>query len=177
MSLKEKNNNMHPLARLAREAIERYVLEGKTIEPPREMIPEMKKRAGVFVSIKKKGELRGCIGTYLPTTENIVFEIIQNAISAATRDPRFLPVEPSELNELVYSVDVLSEPEKVSSLEQLDPKIFGIILVSGNRKGLLLPALEGIDTVEEQIRIASIKAGIAPDEDMEIYRFRVKRYK
>ncbi len=177
MSLKGKDNNMHPLVRLAREAVERYVVEGKTIEPPKEMIPEMKKRAGVFVSIKKKGELRGCIGTYLPTTENIVFEIIQNAISAATRDPRFLPVEPSELNELVYSVDVLSEPEKVSSLEQLDPKIFGIIVVSGNRKGLLLPALEGIDTVEEQIRIASIKAGIAPDEDIEIYRFRVKRYK
>lgn len=176
MSLKEKNN-MHSFVSLAKEAIERYVLEGKIIEPPQEMTPEMKKKAGVFVSIKKKGQLRGCIGTYLPAMENIASEIIQNAISAATRDPRFLPVEPSELNELVYSVDVLSEPERISSLKELDPKRYGIIVMSGIRKGLLLPDLEGVDTVKEQIRIASMKAGISPDEDIEIYRFEVKRYK
>ena len=168
---------MHPLVRLAREAVERYVLEGQTISPPDELTPEMREKAGVFVSIKKKGQLRGCIGTYLPSMENVASEVIQNAISAATRDPRFLPVEPSELNELEYSVDVLTEPEKVNSLDQLDPKRYGIIVVSGNRRGLLLPDLEGINTVEEQIGIASMKAGISPDEEVEIYRFEVKRYR
>lgn len=168
---------MHPLVRLAKEAVEKYVLEEKTIQPPHELTPEMKEKAGVFVSIKKKGQLRGCIGTYLPTGENVASEIIQNALSAATRDPRFLPVEPSELDELEYSVDVLSEPERVSSIEQLDPKRYGIIVMSGNRRGLLLPDLEGVNTVEEQIRIASMKAGISPEEEIEIYRFEVKRYK
>jgi AmmeMemoRadiSam system protein A len=168
---------MHPLVRLAKEAVEMYVLEEQTISPPDELTPEMRERAGVFVSIKKRGQLRGCIGTYLPSMDNVASEVIQNAISAATRDPRFLPVEPSELNELEYSVDVLTRPEKVNSLDQLDPKRYGIIIASGNRRGLLLPDLEGINTVEDQIGIASMKAGISPDEEKEIYRFEVKRYK
>lgn len=168
---------MHPLVRLAKDTIETYVREGKTIKPPGELTPEMVERAGVFVSIKKKGELRGCIGTFLPTTENVACEVIQNAISAATQDPRFLPVDSSELQELEYSVDVLSKPEKVKGINELDPKRFGVIVKSGDRRGLLLPDLEGVDTPEEQIRIARLKAGISPEEEVELYRFEVKRYK
>jgi AmmeMemoRadiSam system protein A len=168
---------MHPLVKLAKDTVENYISEGKIISPPADLTPEMRERAGVFVSIKKKGELRGCIGTFLPSTENVAYEIIQNAISAATRDPRFPPVNITELNELEYSVDVLSEPEKVSSKDELDPKRYGVIVKSGSRRGLLLPDLEGVDTVDEQIRIASLKAGISPGEDIELYRFEVKRYK
>jgi AmmeMemoRadiSam system protein A len=168
---------MHPLVKLAKDTIEKYIREEKIISPPSTLTPEMKERAGVFVSIKKKGELRGCIGTFLPSTENVANEIIQNAISAATKDPRFPPVDATELDELEYSVDVLSQPEKISSKNELDPKKYGVIVKSGARRGLLLPDLEGVDTVEEQIRIASIKAGIFPEEDIELYRFEVKRYK
>jgi len=168
---------MHPLVKLAKDTVEKYIREGKIISPPAELTPEMRQKAGVFVSIKKRGELRGCIGTFLPSTENVANEIIQNAISAATRDPRFPPVNVSELDELEYSVDVLSEPEKISSKDELDPKRYGVIVKSGSRRGLLLPDLEGVDTVDEQIRIALLKAGISLGEDIEFYRFEVKRYK
>jgi len=168
---------MHTIVKLAKETVETYVREGTTIKPPGELIPEMTERAGVFVSIKKKKELRGCIGTFLPTTENVAFEVIQNAIRAATEDPRFLPVDSSELQELEYSVDILSKPESVKGIKGLDPKRYGVIVMSGGRRGLLLPDLEGIDTPEEQIRIARLKAGISPEEDIELYRFEVKRYK
>ena len=121
--------------------------------------------------------MRGCIGTFAPTAKNIAEEVIHNAISAATRDPRFSPVAPSELEEIDYSVDVLSEPEKIAGPEGLDPKRYGVIVKSGMRKGLLLPDIEGVDTVEEQIDIARSKAGIYTDEDVELYRVEVKRYK
>lgn len=162
---------------LAKETVEAYVREGKTIQPPGELTPEMTEKAGVFVSIKKKGQLRGCIGTSLPSRENVAQEVIQNAISAATEDPRFLPVDSSELQELEYSVDVLSKPERVKGINELDPKRYGVIVKSGGRCGLLLPDLESVDTVEEQIRIARLKAGISIEEDIELYRFEVKRYK
>jgi len=168
---------MHPLVSLAKKTVEEYVRNRKVISPPDDLTPEMKQRAGVFVSLKKRGELRGCIGTFLPTTENVATEIIQNAISAATRDPRFLPVSPDELDEIEYSVDVLSEPEKISDRKDLDPKRYGVIVKRGERRGLLLPDLEGVNTVDEQINIALMKAGILPDEDFELYRFEVKRYK
>lgn len=168
---------MHSLVKLAKDTVEKYVTEGKIISPPAKLVPEMSEKAGVFVSIKKKGELRGCIGTFLPATDNVANEIIQNAISAATQDPRFLPVDSSELRELQYSVDVLSPPEKVSGTEDLDPKRYGVIVKKENRRGLLLPDLEGVNTVNEQIRIAALKAGISPDEDFELYRFKVKRYR
>jgi AmmeMemoRadiSam system protein A len=167
---------MHPFVNLAKKAIEEYVRDRKVITPPEDLPPEMRQRAGVFVSLKKNKQLRGCIGTIMPATENIAEEIIKNAIAAATEDPRFYPVQPEELDEIEYSVDVLSEPEKVESLSELDPKKYGVIVVKGHRKGLLLPDLEGVDTVEEQLRIAKMKAGILPDEDCEIYRFTVKRY-
>ena len=168
---------MHSLVKLAKDTVEKYIIKGEIISHPAELTPEMQNKAGVFVSIKKKGELRGCIGTYSSTTENVASEIIQNAISAATQDPRFSPVAPLELKELEYSVDVLFPPEKVDGPEALDPKRYGVIVKKGNRRGLLLPDLEGINTVKEQIRIAALKAGISQEEDVELYRFEVKRYK
>ena len=167
----------HPLVKLAKEAIKEYVKNRRVIKPPDDLAEEMKGQAGVFVSLKKSGQLRGCIGTFAPTAKNIAEEVIHNAISAATRDPRFQPVGLSELEEIDYSVDVLSEPEKISGPEELDPKRYGVIVKCGIRKGLLLPDIEGVDTVEEQIDIARSKAGIYADEPVELYRFEVKRYR
>lgn len=167
---------MHPLVRLAKETIESYVRSGK-VPQPKELTPEMKEKAGVFVSIKKRGELRGCIGTFEPTKANVAEEIIANAISSATRDPRFLPITGSELEDLEYSVDVLTHPEPVTDINQLDPKKYGIIVECGFRRGLLLPDLEGVNTVEEQIAICRAKAGILPEEKVKLYCFQVRRYK
>ncbi|PKL51461.1 MAG: AMMECR1 domain-containing protein [Nitrospira bacterium HGW-Nitrospira-1] len=168
---------MHKLVELAKKTVEEFIRTGKEIPPPKEFVPEMTAKAGVFVSLKKKGNLRGCIGTFMPYTENVACEIIKNAISAATHDSRFDPVGEDELNDLAYSVDVLSPPEKVSDISELDPKKYGVIVVHGSRKGLLLPDLEGVDSVEEQLRIAKMKAWINPDEKVEIFRFMVSRYR
>jgi len=167
---------MLPIARLARETVEMYVKEGKTPEPE-ELTPEMREQAGVFVSIHKHGGLRGCIGTFEPMQGNVAEEIIANAISSSTRDPRFPPVTPDELEDLEYSVDVLTNPEPVESPDQLDARKYGVIVESGWRRGLLLPDLEGVDTVEQQIAICRQKAGIMPDEPVVLYRFEVRRYK
>jgi hypothetical protein len=137
----------------------------------------MRQRAGVFVSIHKRGELRGCIGTIEPQRNNVAEEIITNAISSATRDPRFLPITPDELKDLSYSVDVLTKPEPIRSKDQLDSKRYGVIVEAGFRKGLLLPDLEGVDSVDYQIDICRQKGGIAPHEPVKLYRFEVKRYK
>ncbi|MEK6545899.1 MAG: AmmeMemoRadiSam system protein A [Nitrospinota bacterium] len=168
---------MHPLVKLARETIEVYIKTGKIISPPSVLTEEMKGRAGTFVSIKKHGELRGCIGTLSPTQPNVALEIIQNAISASTKDSRFSPVTSQELNDIDMSVDILSEPEMVSSPDELDTKKYGVSVSKGWRKGRLLPDIEGVNTDEEQIYIAKRKAGIPPDEDVELMRFEVKRYK
>lgn len=166
---------LHPLAQLAKETIETYVKHGYVIRPG-ELTPEMRERAGVFVSLKKFGALRGCIGTFEPTQENVAEEIVNNAINSATRDPRFAPVTAAELPDLKYSVDVLTKPEPVESIEQLNPKKYGAIVECGRRRGLLLPDLEGVDSVEEQIEICCHKAGIRPGEPIKLYRFEVKRY-
>ena len=167
---------LHPIVKLAREAVETYIREGKALQP-RELSPEMKGRAGVFVSIKKFGELRGCIGTFLPTRKNIAEEVVHNAIASATQDPRFLPVAGEELPHLEYSVDILTSPEPVAGPEDLDPRGYGCIVECGRRRGLLLPDLEGVDTVEEQIAICCRKAGIGPNEPVKLCRFQVKRYR
>jgi AmmeMemoRadiSam system protein A len=167
---------MHPLVELAKKTVETYVREGNRIKPPDPLPPEMSEKAGVFVCLKKHGQLRGCIGTFLPTCESTGEETVRNAISAATQDYRFSPVKEDELGELVYSVDVLSRPEKVKDISELNPKKYGVIVVSGQRRGLLLPDLEGVNTVEEQIRITRMKAGILPHEQIAIYRFEVNRY-
>jgi len=126
--------------------------------------------------LKRNGQLRGCIGTISPVYNNLLAEIQHNAIAAATEDPRFSIVEPAELPELVYSVDVLGESEPAQRSE-LDPKRYGVIVSDGRRRGLLLPDLEGVDTVEEQLLIALQKAGISPHEKYNIERFEVTRYK
>jgi len=165
-----------PLVDLARRTVETYVRKGKTIKP-KVLVPEMQGKAGVFVSIKKQGDLRGCIGTFEPHSKNVAEEIISNAIGSATRDPRFPPVSPDELGSLSYSIDVLTEPEQVESKDRLDPRKYGVIVQSGYRRGLLLPDLEGVDDADYQIAICRQKAGIAPDEPVQLYRFEVKRYK
>jgi AmmeMemoRadiSam system protein A len=168
---------MHPLVALAKDTVEKYVKEGKRPAAPPALTPEMKEKAGVFVSIHKLGALRGCIGTFEPQQRNVAGEVIVNAISSATRDPRFDPIEPEELADLDYSVDVLTSPEPVDDISQLDAKKYGVIVEAGWRRGLLLPDLEGVDTPEEQIDICRQKGGISPDEPVQLYRFEVKRYK
>ena len=166
----------HPMVRLAKEAVESYVREGKTSRP-KELTLEKKERAGVFVSLHKHGQLRGCIGTFEPTKDNVAEEIIANAISSSTMDPRFPPVTAAELDDLEYSVDILTESEPVTDISQLDPKEYGVIVESGWKKGLLLPDLEGVDSVEEQIAICRLKAGISASEPVKLYRFQVRRFK
>ena len=171
----------HPLVELARRTIETYIRTGKRIAPPQELTDEMQKRAGAFVSLHRHGQLRGCIGTIQPVEPNLAEEIIQNAISAATRDPRFPALRPDELEGLDVKVDVLAEPEPIEGPGELDPKRYGLIVQSlthPRKRGLLLPDLEGIDTVEEQMFYTRVhKAGISnPDEPVQLYRFEVRRY-
>ncbi|MBI5141591.1 MAG: AmmeMemoRadiSam system protein A [Nitrospirae bacterium] len=169
---------MHPLVELAKRAVEEYTRHGRRLASPPEFPEEFRRPAGAFVSIKKKGDLRGCIGTIEPRSRELPDEVIENAISACSGDPRFMPVEPDELDDLSYSVDVLGSPEPVGGREELDPKIYGVIVKKGLRRGLLLPDLEGVDTVEKQLAITKRKAGIALDEEnIEIARFRVTRYR
>ena len=171
----------HPFVQLARRSIEAYVLEGTRIRPPRELPAEMQKPAGAFVTIRRQGQLRGCIGTIEPVCDQVADEVIRNAILAATEDHRFPPISRSELPELEIKVDVLSEPEPVHSVEELDPKRYGLIIQSSShplRRGLLLPNLDGIDTVERQVHWTRVhKAGITdPDEPVQMFRFEVRRY-
>jgi len=168
----------NPYCELAFKTIKTYLETGNVIGLPKNVPSELKtKKAGVFVSLHlKKGDLRGCIGTFLPTCECLGLEIIQNAISASTDDPRFKPIAESELGNLDISVDVLSEPEKCEVVD-LDPKKYGVIVSCGGRRGLLLPDLEGVDTVKSQLEIACNKAGIDYDsEKFEVSRFTVKRF-
>ncbi len=163
---------------LARNTIETYIREGRVIKTPSSLPEEMlSKRAGAFVSLHKEGALRGCIGTILPVCDNIAEEIINNAISASTRDPRFSRVRPDELPLLEISVDILDDPEEIDSEDELDVKRYGVIVTKGMKRGLLLPNLEGVDTVEEQIAIAKQKAGIpVSDKDVRLERFEVTRH-
>jgi len=168
---------MHPLVELARQTIDSYVRTRRTPRPPKPLPAEAEGQAGTFVCIKTRaGDLRGCIGTIEACQPTLADEVIQNAVSAATRDPRFPPVSAAELDDLVVSVDVLTTPEPIAGPEQLDPRRYGVIVESGWRRGLLLPDLEGVDTVEEQVDIARRKAGIGRNEPVKLYRFEVKRY-
>ena len=165
--------------RLARMSIEHFVRTHSFASLPSDLPQELiEKRAGAFVSIKKYGKLRGCIGTFLPAQKTLAEEIFYNAVSAAAHDGRFEPIEEGELNRLVYSVDVLSTPEPIESAAQLNPKIYGVIVKSltDNRRGLLLPDLAGIDTAEDQIAIAREKARIQPKEAIALARFTVERH-
>jgi AmmeMemoRadiSam system protein A len=168
---------MHPITALAKETVEVHTKTGKRLAAPKNLTPEMQQQAGVFVSIHKLGDLRGCIGTFEPQERNVAEEVITNAISSATRDPRFEPITEEELKDLDYSVDVLTEPEPVPDESHLDPKKYGVIVQAGWRRGLLLPDLEGVNSVAYQIDICRQKGGIAPAEPVQLYRFEVKRYK
>ena len=162
---------------LARETIDAFVAHGKKIDAPEGLPEDMTtRRAGVFVSLKEHGNLRGCIGTISPTCPTIAEEIIQNAISACSSDPRFDPVTVDELDSLDVSVDVLSDAEPITSKAELDVKRYGVIVTKGFRRGLLLPNLEGVDTVDEQIAITLRKAGISSVSDYQMERFEVVRH-
>lgn len=188
---------MNHLVNLAKQAVETYIKERRIISSFPDLPEEfLNKQAGVFVTIENHGNLRGCIGTYLPARENIAQEIICNAIAAATEDYRFSPIKKNELSELSYTVYVLNPPELVKDIKELDPKKYGIIVKSGKimpgsdvifnpapsiqiKSGLLLPGLDGIETVEQQINIACQKAGINLErekEEITIYKFTVEKY-
>ena len=166
-----------PWVQLARAGVEAWVRKGMTLPLPKGLPAELTgTRAGAFVSIHKQGRLRGCIGTIGPTCACLGEEIIQNAVSAASRDPRFEPIRPEELDLLEISVDVLGAPEDIASEAELDVKRYGVIVTRGARRGLLLPDLEGVDTPAEQVAIARQKAGIGPDEPVKLQRFQVVRH-
>lgn len=163
--------------RLARRTIEEYVRNGSKAEIPEGLPEEMyRTQAGVFVSIKEDGRLRGCIGTIRAARASVAEEIVENAVSACSRDPRFSPVGEDELEYLSVSVDVLGDTEKIASMEQLDVRRYGVVVTKGRKRGLLLPNLEGVDTVEEQVAIAKEKAGIGAGEEAELERFEVVRH-
>jgi len=175
--LEQIRSRQSPIVALARESLESYVRTGRRIKPGPEHRKLLGQRAGAFVSLKKHGQLRGCIGTTEATTHDLAEEVIQNAISAGTQDPRFPRVEADELGDLEYSVDVLGEAEPVEGLDDLDPKEYGVIVEKGYRRGLLLPDLEGVDTAIEQVDIAKRKAGIRGSETgVKLSRFKVTRY-
>lgn len=172
---------MSHYTQLAKQAVENFIENGEIIPCP-ENIPEemIDQKAGVFVTIEKEGSLRACIGTYLPARKNIAEEVIHNAIAAASEDYRFGPVKAEELPLLSYEVSVLSAPEKISTKNDINPKKYGILIRTVEppfKSALLLPDLEGIDTIGQQIDIACQKGGITPEEGILIYRFTVEKYK
>ncbi len=171
----------HEYVKWAIRCIENYLKQHRLLDPLRDGAPVdlLNRRAGAFVSLHlTDGSLRGCIGTYMPTKSNLAEEIMHNAIAAATEDPRFEPVTVDELDEIEVSVDILSEPKLITAEEyaKLDPKKYGVIVVSGFKRGLLLPDLPGVETIEQQLRIVLRKAGITPSEKFSIYTFTVNRY-
>lgn len=171
---------MDPYINLARKAIGKFINQGKVLEIAANLPTEiLKKRAAVFVTLHEKstGQLRGCVGTFIPTCKNIASEIIQNAISSATSDPRFPPLSRAELEDLDIKVDVLSKPVSSNS-DQLNPKKYGLIIKSRDRKtGLLLPNIPSVTTCEQQIKICKQKACIGSNEPVQLFRFTVERHK
>ena len=177
MQIMERREKEDAFVKLARATIETYVSTGEIPDLPKDLPDEMyRQRAGAFVSIKENGSLRGCIGTIQATRASVAEEILYNAISAAVKDPRFAPIEADELDKLVISVDILGETEEIHAPDKLDVKRYGVIVTKGRKRGLLLPNLDGVDTVEEQIAIAKNKAGIRPEEEVRLERFEVIRH-
>ena len=175
--LMEKSQKSDAYVRLARASAEYFVKNGEVMPLTDDVAPELlNTKAGAFVSVHKFGALRGCIGTIASTQKNLALEIIENAVSAVSKDPRFQPVTEDELKYLDINVDVLGEAEPIKSEAELDVKKYGVIVQSGYKRGLLLPDLDGVDTVEQQVSIARRKGGIAPDEDVELFRFEVVRH-
>lgn len=176
--IEESVQSTDELVNLARNTIEKYIINDEINTVPETASDYItNNKAGVFVSIHKFGELRGCIGTFSPTRESIAEEIIRNAIAASTEDPRFNRITEDELKYLEINVDVLNEPVKIESIDELDIKKYGIIVYSGYKRGLLLPDIEGVDTVEQQIDLAMRKGNITKDEEIEIEKFEVVRHR
>jgi AmmeMemoRadiSam system protein A len=176
--MSELANDLSP-PELAQMAVEAFIRDGERIEQPEAIEGMLAERAGVFVTLRTlNGALRGCIGTIAPIHPNVACEIIQNAISAATHDPRFPPVTPDELSDLTYGVDVLSPPEPIGGVEDLDSSQYGVIIetLDGRRRALLLPGIAGIDSAQEQWRAVHLKAGIRPGQPVRVERFTVTRY-
>ena len=176
--------SFHDIPALARKSIHHYLENGRILpaEEGKRLFPERslwETTRPCFVSLKTRtsDDLRGCIGTLEPTCPSLGEEIIQNAVSSATRDPRFEPVKLSELTNIRISVDVLGTPELVGGPEELDPKRFGVIVEKNGRRGVLLPNLEEVDTVREQLLIASRKAGLHGPEGAALRRFTVDRFR
>ena len=168
---------MHSCVELALRAIREQVTNQKRLEPPDPLPEEMRGRAGAFVCLKIQNRLRGCIGTIEPSRENLAEEIISNAISASTRDSRFDPLTEDELDDIEVTVDVLSKPEPVGGLKDLDPKVYGLIVTSGLKRGLLLPDIDGVDDAEQQLSICRKKGNIGDNEKVSLQRFTVTRYR
>ncbi len=171
---------MDPFVALARLSIRHFVSCHAPLEaiPPELALALAGQKAGVFVSIHTSdGELRGCKGTILPVQETVVQEIIHNAISACARDSRFPPVRRDELEYLEISVDVLSDLEPADPAH-LDPRRYGVLVSTDDgRRGVLLPDLVGVNSVQEQLAIACRKAGIDPiRESYSLQRFTVVRH-
>jgi AmmeMemoRadiSam system protein A len=166
----------HPLVSLAIHSVKHQLEKGQALPCPSPLPEDMQRQAGTFVSIKKNGLLRGCIGTLQPKYANLAEEVIQNAIKAANEDPRFPAVERQELKELTFSVDVLTTPEKIKNFTSLDVKRYGLIVRNENKKGLLLPDLENIKTIDQQLKVCLKKGGIKITDNYELYRFEVKRF-
>lgn len=164
-------------AALARFFLEGYLRKGRLPRPPRDLAPLFHQRGGVFVSLKKDGKLRGCVGTIEGTRPSRAAEIAAAAVSAATRDPRFSPLTAAELESVAITVDLLGPLERVTSLEELDPRHRGLVVEKGAHRGLLLPGLEDIDTPEKQLAVALAKAGLGEGEDVTLYCFNVQRYR
>lgn len=166
---------------LAKKAIEKYINDGEILPAPSDLPPEFyDKKHGVFVSIHKGKELRGCIGTYLPAHENLAEEIILNAVAACSKDSRFSPITAEELPAVSVEVSLLGAPEKISGIDELDPKKYGVVVkCPDGRCGLLLPDIEGVDSTEQQILIACQKGGIKPaiDQNIEIHKFQVIKFR
>ncbi len=167
----------HSYADLARQSIIYYLDQGQVMPCPDSLNGELKKKRGTFVCLKKGKQLRGCVGTIVPVRENLAQEIIQNSVNAATEDPRFSPVGKEEIPQLSFSVDVLSPLEKVQTKSDLDTKRFGLVVRGKSSQGVLLPDIEGVNSVDDQIKICKRKAGLENDEDLEYFRFSVQRYK
>lgn len=167
----------HPYISLAQESVHHYLNHREKLSCPNPLSKELKSRSGAFVSIKKLKRLRGCIGTLEPCEPNLAMEIIENSLKAALHDPRFPPITVEELPNLSYSIDVIQPLEKISTIEELDPNTYGLVVRSNGKQGVLLPDLEGVDSTEEQIKICRTKAKISEDEPVEMYRFQVNRFR
>jgi AmmeMemoRadiSam system protein A len=166
----------HPYVSLAQESVHHYLNYSEKLSCPNPLPNDLKSRSGAFVSIKKLKQLRGCIGTLEPCEPNLAMEIIENALKAALHDPRFSPITEEELHDLTYSIDVIRPLEKVSDVLELDPKVYGLVVKSNGKQGVLLPDLEGVNSTEEQIQICRAKGRIPKDDPIEMYRFQVKRF-